>query len=274
MMRRTLSLLSSITLVPLVLSELSCTPMDFGVGTTEPVDGRVQIRIYEGFSTYGEEGNPEILLAMRTEEIYGCCNFSILADVEKAPGKVTVTLQGIFRPEICLTALGPATLIRSLPLETGTYRLVVRNGDVEDWHTLEVSDASIRLTEGSTFTSVVSTTLFWRVPPRSFAYLCGTTVEDAWIYQDFLDSLLAIPSVREFRFPASGEIPYPTSSSGYWQNQPARYFTYANEADFDSAGTRLVRYTREVIRDKQGIGLELLNWRNVSFMSWVIVRSQ
>ena len=252
----------------LALAQLSCAT-DFGVDANSPIDGRVKVSIFEGFPMNGQPGDPTIILAMQTEQTYGCINFSILADVDSKPGIITVTIRGIHKPEICLTAFGPATYRNTLPLSPGAYQLLVRNGSASDRHTLEVTGTSIRMTAGTSTVSIVSSTLSWRIPVRSFAYLCGTTVETAWMCESFRDSLLRIPSLREFTFPDSGDAPYPAASTGYWHNDPAKYFSYVTEADYDSAGAMLKRYTRQVIGDRQGIGLSLVNWRNIPFMSWV-----
>ncbi len=247
---------------------LSCT--DLGVGTNDTIDGRVIVRIFERYSVYGLPDSPTIFLGMQTERIYPCCNFSILADIYSNASIVTVQLKGIFEPEACLTALGPATYSKPLALPAGTYQLVVVNGSKSDRRLLEVTTSSIRISPSTTTVSVVPSSLTWRIPAKSFAYVCGTTVESAWMCDAFRDSLLSIPSLREFTFPDSGEVPYPLKSSGYWHNAPARYFMYAEEADFESAGALLKRYAHETIGNKQGIGMYLQNWRNITFRSWLL----
>jgi hypothetical protein len=262
------------TLAVIYLLQLSCaTDFGTGLGANSPIDGRVKISVFEGYPLSGQPGEPMMLLSLQTERIYGCFNFSILADLDVQPGVITVRLKGIFEPEICLTALGPATCTKTLPLSPGTYKLVVINGSAYDNHTLEVTATSIRLRSGSSLVSVVSSPLVWRIPVRSFAYACGTTVQTAWMCQSFKDSLLKIPFIGEFTFPDSGKIPYPTAADGYWHNEPAKYFLYATEADYDSAGAMLKRYTQQVIGNTQGIGLYLVNWRNTSFMSWVFAQN-
>jgi hypothetical protein len=262
------------TVVVICFSGLSCaTDFGVGVGADSPIDGRVKISVFEGYLQYGQPGEPIMFLFLQTERSYGCFNFSILADVDVQPGVITVRLKGIFEPEICLTALGPATCTKPLALSPGTYQLVVLNGSAYDKHTLELTATSIRLRSGGSLVSVVSSPLVWRIPVRSFAYVCGTTVETAWMCQSFRDSLLKIPFIGEFTFPDSGKIPYPTSADGYWHTEPAKYFLYAAEADYDSAGAMLKRYTRQVIGNTQGIGLSLVNWRNISFMSWVFAQN-
>lgn len=250
----------------LILFGLSCT--DFGAGTNTTIEGRVSVRIFEGYPLLERPDNPTILLGMQTERIYPCFNYSILADVFSGPGAITVFLKGIHRPEDCLRAVGPATYLKPLPLSPGSHHLVFAHGSASDRFMVEVTTSSIRISPTTATVAVVPSRLVWRIPAKSFAYICGTTAETAWMCDAFRDSLLSIASLREFSFPDSGEIPYPTASTGHWNDTPARYFLYADEADYDSAGAMLRRFAREVIGSNQGISIYLQNWRNVTIRSW------
>ncbi len=249
---------------------LSSCETDFGEGGMSPISGKVAIKVFEGPEHYEEAGVPSVLLEMHTEQIYPCMNFTIIGDVSTGQGLISVMLRGVYEPELCLTAFGPATYRRALPIGPGVYQLVVYNGFTSDRHTLEVTNSLIRIVPGTSAVSTIPARLSWRIPVCSFAYVCGTTTETGWMCEDFADSLLKIPGLREFSFPDSGEIPYPSVSSGTWHTEPARYFLYATEADYDSAGALLGRYTHAVIGDRQGILLYLLNWRNVWYRSWMM----
>jgi len=86
---------------------------------------------------------------------------------------------------------------------------------------------------------------------------------------DFLDSLLSNLSLIEITFPDSGQIPFPRSSSGHYYDAPGRYFIYTSDDDFTAAGELLESFTKNVIAEHQGIGLTLVNWKNVSYHSWL-----
>lgn len=232
-------------------------------------EGPVIFRISEAYESYGTEQDPVLYLTMQTEKIYGCCNFSIAADIDFTPDVITVSLREVIKPEICLTALGPALFREPFPVPPGTYTFTVRTADSTDTHTLVITDSSVVIRPGSTGISRPDTTLLWRFPRRSFAAVLGTTTETAWMCEAFIDSLKGLPALREFHFPDSGLIPYPTVSSGYWHNEPARYFTYSSEANFDTAGAVLSRFSRSVIGTQQGIGFFLVNWRNKWYRSWM-----
>ena len=255
----------------LAVSSCSLIGIEDDTGTTSPIEGRISFSIYEGFASYDGEQDPAVLLTMRTEKIYPCFNFSIVADVDVYQRIITVNLQHISKPPLCLTALGPAAFEKQLSLPEGTYVLAVKSQEGTDIHAVEVTPTYIQIRAGTSLVSVPQATLVWRVPERSCAFICGTTTETAWMCTDFVDSLTTLPGLAELSFPDSGNIPFwPAGSDGYWHNEPARYFKYASESSYDSAGAMLARYKRDVIRDQQGIGLSLINWRNKRYLSWMM----
>lgn len=67
-------------------------------------------------------------LNFRTEEIYGCVNYLLLFDQNIENNVITIDFNGIFVPEICFTALGPATGAAEFgDIASGVYRLVFDN---------------------------------------------------------------------------------------------------------------------------------------------------
>jgi hypothetical protein len=255
--------------LPIVLSIQGCkifkTPKNL-----QPIEGNIVFSIKEGYEHPYSVGEPRIMLKMVTEKIYPCYNWTIDSDVGVRDKSINVTLNGIYVPEICFTALGPATFSSFLDLPNGDYVLTFTAGEIKDKYTLTVTDDYIKLNELSSHFTIPEFKLFWRYPPNSFAYLCGTTNETSWICEDFLDTLLSKIQLEEFYFPDSGEIPYPSSSMGHYYDMPARYFYYKNEADFDMAGEILRSYTQSVISQYSGVGISLINWKNKQYSSWLL----
>jgi hypothetical protein len=141
-----------------------------------------------------------------------------------------------------------------------------------DSYDLEVSDFAVRLTPRDTVVSRPEAQLVWRYPPQSFAYYCGTLVQDAWLCEAFRDSLQKNLSLILLQPPSSGTWPYPLRSDGYWYNAPARFYRYATEADFDSAGAILRSFAHAHLKNRSGAGLSLRNWRNAYYYSWKFVQ--
>ena len=209
------------------------------------------------------------MLYMETEEWYPYCNYSIDFDISRLGNEVTVKILGIYMPSIGLPAFGPASAREFLDLPGGVYLINFIYQFSVDKYVLTVSDSCLEVfTRTSEFTRPEFNT-YWRYPPNSFVYLCGTTIETSWICQDFLDTLLAEVDLQEFFFPDYGEICYPRSSMGHYYDMPARYFLYDGDEDFDRAGEVLEAYTRAVIDNYSGVGLSLWNWKNEEYASWL-----
>jgi hypothetical protein len=168
----------------------------------QPITSRVTFRLQETHHLY-QEGDPSIALTMVTEREYGCMNYSIRNRISVREGRIFADLFGIFVPEVCLTAMGPAHSHSPLGLSNGDYLLRFRAGNTVDNYRVIVSDASITI-EGAGETVVPESHTYWRFPPRSFASICRTTDETAWICGAFIDTLFTHVSIQEFKFPETG----------------------------------------------------------------------
>ena len=254
----------------LLAALLSLVCDDQGPGTgRKPLDSDLLFSVGEGYAPSGVAALPRIVLELQTEKSYPCCNWSIDSRVRVAGQVVTVDVGDICVPEVCLTAIGPATATQFLDLAPGSYTLQLSAGARLDRYSLAVTDESLTvLADTAGFTrSQVGT--YWRHPPSSFVYLCGTTLENRSMCDDFLDGLRSRVELTEFQFPGSGVAPYPRSSSGHYYTAPARCFLYRTDADFHSCGEFLQSYSREVIGTRQGNGISLQNWKNESYLSWL-----
>jgi hypothetical protein len=233
------------------------------------IEGRILFKVYEGHSSDDLEGQPRIILELRTEKIYCCCNNRIISDVTRSGGYIAVHLKGVLFPELCLTSLGPAMSRDFLDLPEGAYSLNFRQWSSSDKYTLTVRKDAIEIDPGVTNFTAAENLLFWRYPENSFAYYCGTMTETAWVCDDFLSHLIREIDLDEFCFPDYGKIPYSRSSQGHYYDAAARYFRYKTEDDFHRAGEVLAAYSREVIVGMEGIGLCLKNWKNKNYCSWL-----
>lgn len=252
----------------LLFGLVSCGIFDSSDTELRPLEGDILFGVQEGHEA-GLTGEPDIMLLMRTEKIYGCCNWSIKHRISRMGNRITIDIVGILVPEICLTAEGPARAEGFLALSRGVYSLYFIYKNNRDKYTLEMSDSSIHITENASQFTKPQFELFWRYPPKSFVYLCGTTTEASWMCEDFLDTLLSEVDLCEFQFLDSGVIPYPCSSEGHYYDMPAKYFIYQDDDDFDKAGEILRVYTEQHIIQNSGIGISLINWTNKKYLSWL-----
>ena len=249
----------------------STTCVDSGPGAgLDPIEGRVRFRLIEWHDCSRSYCDPSIYLQMYTEKIYPCCNYPLESDVSVAHGIVSVRLDGVYKPGVCKTMPGPARGGHILELEPGEYGLRFSLGCDTDYYELTITEEALSVRQRrSNFMEPVSQ-LYWRYPHESMCYLCGTPTEKSWICDAFLDSLMATGRFVEFSFPDSGQIPYPKASDGHYYDMPGRYFRYTSEADFDTAGAVLERYSHEVISQHGGVGISLWNWRNGRYFSWLM----
>ena len=235
----------------------------------KPIEGNIIFSIQEGYRDHDSISEPSIMLSMATEKICPCCNWSIISEITMHGNKISIDVLGIYVPEICFTAVGPAQSTSFLDISEGKYSLYFSYRGFTDRYVLTVTDSSIKITGDVSQFTKPKFKLFWRYPPNSFVYLCGTTTETSWICEDFLDTLLSEINLEEFQFPDSGEIPYPRSSMGYYYDMPAKYFFYKKDEDFDKAGEILKSYTQNVIAQYSGIGISLISWKNKKYLSWL-----
>jgi hypothetical protein len=253
-----------------ILVHLNCKIFDSSDEEIKPIEGFIEFSVLEKHKEYDTVCEPNIMLSMATEKIYPCCNWSIISDVTLQNNQIFVTISGIYIPEICLTALGPATSRDFLDIPNGEYSLYLSYRNTVDRYTLSVTDSYIETYNITTQFTTPKFKLFWRYPINSFAYICGTTTETSWAYEDFLDTLLSKIPLEEFLFPKSGRIPYPESGDGHNYDPPAKYFLYESEEDFDKAGEILEAYTKNVISSNPGISISLIGWNNKNFYSWLL----
>lgn len=246
---------------------LSCGIFDSA--DIRPIEGNIIFSVKEGYEHYDSISEPSIMLSMTTEKIYHCYNWSIISEITIMSNKILIDFLGIYVPLVCLRAFGPATSTSFLNISNGEYSLYFSYMNDTDGYILTVTDSFISITDDVSHFTEPEFNLFWRYPPNSFVYLCGTTIETSWICEDFLDTLLSEIDLEEFQFPDSGEIPYPRSSMGHYYDMPAKYFFYEKDEDFDKAGEILELYTRNVIAQYSGVGISLINWKKKGYFSWL-----
>jgi len=238
---------------------------------TEPLEGELQFSLSESYQNYSQPSKPDIFLSLQTKKIYGCYNYQVIHSINVNGAAISVNILGVALPgNICLTALGPAKAQTKLNLPNGDYHITLRSNDFSNDYTVSVTDSLIQIDKRSYSKTEPLYHLYWRHPEKSFVYACGTLTQDSTICTDFIDTLKSKITLREFTFPGSGEIPYPTASDGHYYDMPARFFYYQNEEDFDKIESILKDYKEKYLKDKTGYGISVTNWMNKSFYSWLL----
>lgn len=234
------------------------------------VDDNFHMEIFER-SSFDSSSNSYFQHELRliTEHIYGCCNFSIVVNKSSGSKSISLEIDSIYMPQMCLTALGPASFIEEISLEENNSTILTfMNGNVSNKFNVEVSDSLIHIAPIEDSYIKVSENFIWRFKENSFVYSCGTTEETSWMYDDLKDSILAIQGIEQFNYPEYGRIPYPRDPGGYWVNHPCLFFTYNDEADWEILKNILIDYSKNTISQYMGVGIYIQNFLGEKEWSW------
>jgi hypothetical protein len=250
-----------LVIVSIIIFFQKCDILNSEDSNLDPIDSKILFNVseYHHGLTIGE---PKIFINLSTEKIYGCFNYSIESNKNIKNRNIDIYLSGIYKPDVCLTACGPARKEMELKNLSGIYKINIKNKVFIDRYDLHITDSYIQIKGDTTKNTKPSNNLYWRYPENSMAYICGTTNETSTIFTEFLDTLLSEIELEEFFFPDSGIIPYPTKSSGYWHNHPAKYFYYQNDTSYVQIEKIVKKYKENHIKNKTGISIEIINWKN------------
>jgi hypothetical protein len=239
--------------------------------TSKAIDSKVIFKFYEWYpvNNGNQTGAPEMYLGIYTEKAYPCCNYT-LNSTKVINGKdISITLNSLIEPDICLTAFGPATENLPFKLQNGEYNFSINLNHVKNNYTVNVSNKNITVKANSGDNTTPLYHNYYRYPANTFVYMCGTTLTSKYIYEDFLDTLKSKINIVEYKFPEDGQKPYPNSMGGHYYEPHAKYFTYQSEEDFDKIGKTMNAYIKSHLNDWEGVGISITNWLNKNFYSWI-----
>ncbi len=260
-------LLSALVAGCLFVSSCSESTTEIELRTLE---GRVKVRIREGYSGYGVVQDPKIFLSLATEAMQPCYNWSIETTVDRNGDRIIVWLEGISVPQICATAIGPAREWRELQLEDGKYELAfVLNGEM-DTYKLDISDTAIVLEPVAADFTYSDISKYWRYPENSFACVYHTSDPSAPIVVEFTDSLRNLAGVKELQLGQQFASPYLVSDHGPATPLVVKIFEYESEENFAATGELLRRFVNRQNEEQGMMSIHLVNWRAEEFMSWLM----
>lgn len=217
---------------------------------------------------YAQENSmPKLYLHFETKKIYPCENYNIQTSTFKQSNELIIRFDKINADNMCLTALGPATTRIELP--SNITSVVLINGKSIDRYLLNQTREMVELTLDTQSFSVPAYYKVYRFTENSFAYVCGTNLDNTYIYNDFLKILKDSLPLTELKFSNDGHIQYPLRSMGNYTDFDAVYFSYTNRADFDKAGDLLRNYTLKNKETFYGVSICLVNWQNKYYRSWM-----
>ncbi len=234
--------------------------------TEHAIEADINFMPEEIYSTT-EIQEPSLKLKLITSDIYPCINYEIGTTEFIHGNELIVRFDQISEPEICFTALGPATSYIELPQNTDKVTFI--NGTIIDKYAIEINQQKISVTLiENNFTSSLFDKTF-RIPENSFAYICGTHTTNTDIYTDFSAILEQNLDFMEFEFEGEGRIPYPLSSDGNWVNHPSKFYNYTNVTEFTNLANVLNDFSSENVEENSGVTISIYSWNNIKFFSWI-----
>ncbi|MBL1212668.1 MAG: hypothetical protein HND52_04790 [Ignavibacteriae bacterium] len=256
------------TLSCIVISA-SCDLLESDETKVTALDSKVEFKIFESYETLNKVEEPKVYIEMKTEKIYGCFNFSILTEQSISSNKIDIQILGIYKPGVCLTALGPASRRIRLGSLSGVYEITIRNNQFNDKYNLLITDSLI-ISDGKDTDNTKSLTSFLhRYPQNSFAYLFGSLDSLKYFREEFIDTLSTVINIEEFFFSEFASIPYLESSQGHQYDAPAKYFNYESEEDFNRIEGVMKSFIEKQSPENSSYSISIINWKNQKIRSWL-----
>jgi hypothetical protein len=207
---------------------------------------------YERFDNQPQD--PAIYLQLVSTSAFPCYNYYFPTS-STISATVRVEVGEPVRPNLCLTAVGPARSRVRLPIGEGVFSLELVTWLGTDLYQLTVLPDKVELTPVATSVTKPAFTRVYRYPRDSLVFYCSGP--DCYRVLDDLES--GVP-LNEIIFPGDGLSPYPPAGRPIQRN-----FTYVGDPGWQAVN--------EWAANESSAGLcalfGLTNWKSEAFTSWV-----
>lgn len=213
-----------------------------------------------GYDAYGNE--LAIFLNLRTDTIYGCANYKILANTTRSNDKILIDINGIYREGgYCLTAMGPARFSEKLGNLKGESDLVLRYEGEEDSYKLDISDEDIIITPLKTsFTHIGHPLSLLRIPGNMIWVWCEENNQNISVCQKLYSDLEKL-GAEQFKLKTG------TYAFESFKIPNLKYFKYTG--DSSKLENLIERDSAYIERDNEKYASFSINtWRGEWFSSW------
>ena len=190
----------------------------------DPIGSDINVTLLEHLS---EEG-AELKIRSETVELQPCINFYLTTEFSYSAEGLKINYPGIYKPEVCLTAIGPATSEKVFPFKNGTYEVEFVNEGVSNKGELIVDDEKYSMELFSPVNVFVEKETLYKIPENTYWGIIGYHDESsAGLPQKFRDELKAENGAfRQYKDGdygyfrvANGEMQLP-ELHGYWFAEP------------------------------------------------------
>ena len=197
---------------------------------SESIDSRIRIGLWESIG--GTQRS--LSLQCTTERIYPCFNFRIQHEITKNGSAINITFTGIYKPQICLDALGTASAEIGLgSINDGIYVLSLTVNGTTLPAQLRVTGDAYHVTGGDGPWITFPQPDLLRVPDgTTWGYVGYHVASSEHFVRSFLDSLLSLGAQQQpyrpgeygyFSIDPTGNIEQP-GNLGYYFVRPFIYY--------------------------------------------------
>ncbi|GCC51926.1 hypothetical protein SanaruYs_21570 [Chryseotalea sanaruensis] len=247
---------------------ISCEDNDLGL-ESNPIDSKIIIEAREVL----EPNSRRLNLFCRTEKIYPCVNYPIIADEEIDANSFKITFTEVGETVLCLTAFGPATVVIDLnSVANGEYEIELNNAKLRNKGTLKVTDTDISFQFGKRNGIDFIRTTTMRVPNNTYWGTIGyhvassSTLVDEFI-QKFVDAGANFGEQLPghyfyYEIDNAGDIVTNAENSGY-------YFMRNFIFQYDGDETELEQIVEvEGKNFKEALSIRLSTYEGETFYNW------
>ncbi len=168
----------------LILITFSCSKDD--VSEYDKVNSDIKVVIAEELS----DSKGMLNIASETIERQPCINFSLISKHDLEGNKIKIKYSGIYRPEICPTAIGPARANHSFDLLNGNYDIELINDNISNSISLMVDSEKYIIKSLLVRNIVLEMDTLYRVPAYTYWGTIGYHQESSErLVNDFIDTL-------------------------------------------------------------------------------------
>lgn len=219
---------------------------------------------------------PELRLMMRTKGKFGhsSIDFEVLDSYSDSELTREIIIKGIFKHPAFPEESEPARAtshVSFLDIEEN-LTLLIRDGPITDSFNVDISEEKVDISVLDTTFTEVSYDRYYRRPPNSMYFFCGTIEAKKHLCEELHELMKADANLREFQFPDDGVIPYPKKASrSFDYNAPMRYYLYNSSEEYRHAGQLLRDFADENGVRNEDNWLYIVNWQELAFSSYYMI---
>jgi len=233
-----------------------------------PMESAVHFSISEGYSPYpqGSPCDPMFMIDQETDDEYFAYNFSIIVDVETAPGLIRIMYQSVYIGNFTLDALGPAHTRSYFNVPDGKYTLQLERAGLVDKYELVAKAEAFQIRPLSNAFTRNDNDVAGRYIPGSFGlYWSGNEGEDS-LFEDIAQLLLEDSEIVELK-PENQPLNPLWSARPIGGDIPPRMFSYSKNIDFSVVRALLHRAVLDRYQLLHTCRIAAVSWRNERFDS-------